>query len=118
MANMPEEMTRGNVAEEAEVSEESGSKSARDVSGSSYQDRSSGEVMVYMGQGFGLTCQVREQMLRRRWNFHGSDWTLFIFFTWEKVFVFKVESWGIKKDFFGCFRWIGSRSIKICKLLE
>ena len=32
--------------------------------------------------------------------------------------MFKVESWGIKKDFFGCFQWIGSKSIKICKFLN
>ena len=48
MANMPEEMTEENVAEEAVVSQVSGSKSARDVSGSSCQDRGPGEVMEYM----------------------------------------------------------------------
>ena len=60
VANMPEEMTEENVAEEAVVSQ---------VSGSSCQDRSLGEVMVYMGQGFGLTCQVMEQNVMEKMEF-------------------------------------------------
>ena len=102
MANMPEEMMRGNVAEETEVSEESGTKSARDVSVSSYQDRSSGEVMVYMGQGFGLTCQVMEQMLWRRWNCHEVI-GLYLFFLPGRRFLCLKWNHGNQEGLFGCF---------------